>query len=174
MKCNFILVKIKDKNNINLYKSKFQEIFKLSIGNNLINFNNNKNKKEFSNQIIDINYNKKFIKKNIGKMIYKNTNYNQKIKIFNEEFISNNMIRAKIFINNKQYDLKENIQNEKQIFKVEIKFIDNIFNLHYMFKDCLSLFSIYNFQNLNTKYLRTIFKLFYGCSSLIYIDDISN
>ena len=61
-------------------------------------------------------------------MIYKNTNYNQKIKIFNEEFVSNNMIRAKIFINNKQYDLKENIQNEKQIFKVEIKFIDNILN----------------------------------------------
>ena len=67
MKFNFILVKIKDKININLYKSKIQEIFKLSIGNNLINFNNNINKKEFSNQIIDINYNKKVIKKILEK-----------------------------------------------------------------------------------------------------------
>ena len=53
MKCNFILVKLKDKNNINLNKSKIHEIFKLSIGNNIKYFNYNKNKKEFPNiQII--------------------------------------------------------------------------------------------------------------------------
>ena len=50
MKCSFILVKIKDKTNTNLNKNKIQEHFKLSIGNNLINFNNNKNSIEFSNQ----------------------------------------------------------------------------------------------------------------------------
>ena len=100
--CNFILVKIKNKANINLNKSKIQEIFALSIGNNII-FDNNKNKKEFSNQILEINYNKKFIKKNIGKMIYETSETNKKIKIFNQEFIKNNMKRAKIIIKNKQY-----------------------------------------------------------------------
>jgi len=40
MKCNFICVKIKDKNNIiNLNNGKLQEIFNLSIGNNRINLN---------------------------------------------------------------------------------------------------------------------------------------
>lgn len=43
-----------------------------------------------------------------------------------------------------------------------------------MFKDCISLSSVYNFKNLITQYLSSIYKLFYGCSSLIYIDDISN
>ena len=56
MKCNFILIKIKnnDKVNTNLNKDKIQELFKLSIGNNLINFNNNKNSIEFSNQKLEI------------------------------------------------------------------------------------------------------------------------
>ena len=54
MKCNFILVKLKDKNNINLNKSKIHEIFKLSIGNNIKYFNYNKNKKEFPNIQINI------------------------------------------------------------------------------------------------------------------------
>ena len=43
-----------------------------------------------------------------------------------------------------------------------------------MFKDCKLLSSIYNLQKLNTKYLKSIKILFDGCSSLLYIDDISN
>ena len=42
-----------------------------------------------------------------------------------------------------------------------------------MFKNCNLLYSINNFLNLNTKYLKTIYDLFYGCNSLYYIDDIS-
>jgi len=169
MECNFICVKIRDKNNIIFKQSKIQEIFKLSIGNNIINFNYNTKKGKLM-----FNYYKKFIKKNIGKMIYKTNEYNQDTKIFNENFILNNMKRAKIIIENKQYDLKENVRSAKQKFKVEIKFIDNIIELNSMFKKCKSLSSIHNFKNLNTKYLQTIYHLFCGCSSLIYIDDISN
>ena len=51
MKCIFIFVKIKDKANTNLNKDKIQEIFKLSIGNNLIKLNNNKKKKNFQIKI---------------------------------------------------------------------------------------------------------------------------
>ena len=145
MKCNFILVKIIDKANTNLNKSKIQEIFKLSIGNNIINFNNNKKKNS------EINYNKKIIKKNIGKMIYEINGYNKNIKLFNQEFIQNNMKRAKIIIKNKLYDLKEYIKIEKQKIKIKIKFIDNIFKLNCMFKDCISLSSVYNFKNLITQ-----------------------
>ena len=174
MKCNFINVKLKDRNFININKNKVKEIFNLSLGNNIIYFNYNENKEEISNQNLEISYYIKFIKKNIGKMIYEMDKYNKRIKIFNQEFISNNIKRAKIIIENKQYNLKEDIKNEKQIFKIKIKFIDNIINLNYIFKDCISLTSIYNFHNLITKYLKAIFGLFYGCSSLKYIDDISN
>ena len=109
MKCNFIHFKIKDKNKINLYNSKSLEIFKISVGNNIYNLDYNKNKKEFSNKNLEINYYKKYIKSNIGKMIYKNTGNNKEIEIFNEIFISKNKKRSKIIINNKQYELKENL-----------------------------------------------------------------
>ena len=124
MKCNFIHVKLKDKNNINLNNKRFQEIFKLSIGNNIKYFNYKKNKEEISNKNIEIIYFKRFIKKNIGKMIYKTAEYNK--KIFNKAFIANNIKRAKIIIKNKQYYLKENIINENKIVKIVIKFVDKI------------------------------------------------
>ena len=101
-------------------------------------------------------------------------NQNRKIRIFNEEFISNNIKRAKMIVNNKQYDLEEYIENPEHPFKIEIKFLDIIIKLNSMFKDCKSLTGVYNFQNLNTKYLKTICNLFEGCNLLIYIDDISN
>jgi surface protein len=171
MKPNLIHLKLNDKSNIIL--NKVLELYKLSVGNKLIDLDYNKNKKEFSNQNLEIIYYKKYIKKNIGKMIYETTG-NKEIKIYNEEFITNNIKRAKMIINSKQYKLKENIENPKRPFKIEIKFLDNIIKLNSMFSNCKSLYSINNFKNLNTKYLKTIFELFAGCNSLSYIDDISN
>jgi len=70
MECKYIHFKLKDKNNNNLNKNKILDLFKLSIGNNIINLNYNKNKKESSNENIQIIYYQKYIKKNVGKMIY--------------------------------------------------------------------------------------------------------
>ena len=71
MNCNFINIRMKDKSNININDSKIFGLFKLSVGNNITNLNYNKNKKESSNQNLEIIYNKKYVQKNIGKMIYK-------------------------------------------------------------------------------------------------------
>ena len=152
MKCNFIHIKLKDRNKIN--KNKILELLKLSFENKKSNLNYNINQKEYLNQNLEIIYNKIYHKKNIGKMKYVRDKYNNKITIFNKIFILNNMKRAKIIINNKQFELKENIINEKLFFKINIKFLDNIINLNSMFKDCKSLSLIYNFGNLNTKYLK--------------------
>ena len=43
-----------------------------------------------------------------------------------------------------------------------------------MFKDCKSLSSIKNFKNINTNNIKELYSLFEGCSSLLYIEDISN
>jgi len=175
MKCNSIHFKLKDKNNINLNNNKILELFKLSIGNNIYIKDYNKNKKESSNKTLKISYYKKYIKSNIGKMIYKNTGNNKKITLFNKIFISNNKKRAKIIINNKQYELKENLENQKHFEQIiKIKSFDYIFYLNCMFKDCESLFSIKNFQNINSNNLKEVYNLFAGCNSLLYIDDISN
>ena len=175
MKSNFIYFKIKDKTNINLNNNKILELFKLSAGNNIYIKDYNQNKNESSNKNLEISYYKKYIKSNIGKMIYKNTGKNEKIAIFNKIFISNNKKRAKIIINNKLYELKENLKNQKHFFQIiKIKFFDYIFYLNYMFKDCKSLLSVTNFQNINTKNIKEIYGLFEGCNSLSYIEDISN
>ena len=168
MNCNFIYIQLKDKNNINTKL----ELFKLSFGNNITNLNYNK--KKYLNHNIEIIYNKKFHKKNIGKMKYIRDRNNNEIKIFNKIFVLNNRKIAKIIINNKQFELKENIVNEKIFFKINIKFLDIIINLNSMFKDCKSVSSIYNFGNLNTKYLKSIYDLFYGCILLSKINDISD
>ena len=106
-------------------------------------------------------------------MIYKAKENSIEIQIFNKKFISNNIKRAKIILNNKQYKLK-GIIKIKDILKLKIKFFDNIIKLNSMFKKCESLSYVYNFQNFNTKYLKTIYDLFAKCNSLLYIDDISN
>ena len=59
-------------------------------------------------------------------MEYKTAEYNK--KIFNKEFIANNMKRAKIIIKNRQYYLKGNIKSEIKVFKIKIKFLDNNIN----------------------------------------------
>jgi len=180
MKPIFICIKFKDKNNIN--NNKILEIFDLSAGNDLFNLKvSNKNtlfqieKKQSSNHDLEIIYNKTIIKKNIAKMIYKATENIKKIKILNEVFILNNVKRANIIINNKQSALKEKIEIQKNtIYKIKIKFLDNVIKVNSMFKDCESLSSVHYLQYLNTKYLKSIDNLFYGCISLIFINDITN
>jgi len=166
MKCNYINIKVKEK------KCKILELFKLSLGNNANSLYYNEKEKKCPNINLKLIYYKKYIEKNIGKIIY--TKYGFYSKIFNKKFLLKNKKRAKIIINNKQYNLKENIENEKQIFKIKIKFLDIIIYLNSMFRDCESLSYVYNFKNLNTKYIKTIYDLFCGCNLLLYIDDISN
>jgi len=160
----YIHIKLKDKNNKNLNKNKILELFKLSIGNNIIKLSCNKNKSKYSNQNIQIIYYQKYINKNVGKMRYIYLDNSNSIKILDKTFISNNIKRANIIINNKEYKLKENIKYSelKTLFliKIKIKFLDNIINLNSMFIGCKSLSHIYNFQNLNTKYLKTLYCLF--------------
>ena len=112
MKCNFIHIKLKDKNNIN----KNLQLFKLSFGKNIAKLNYNK--KDYSKQNLEIIYKKIFQKKNIGKMKYIKDKFNNDINIFNKIFILNNKKIAKIIINNKQFELKENIKNEKKFLKL--------------------------------------------------------
>jgi len=150
------------------------ELIKFSFGNKISYLKYNSNKKESSNKYLEIIYYIKTIQKNIGKMIYKNKNIYEYTQIFNKRFILSNKKRAKVIINNKQNDLKESIANKRLTFKIKIKFFDIILYLDSMFKDCISLYSVYNFQNINTQYLITIYYLFYGCNTLEYIYDISN
>ena len=122
MRCNYINIKVKDAN------SKIPELFKLSLGNNVYSLYCNKKEEKCSNKNSKLIYYKKYIEKNIGKMAYRKFGFYS--KIFDKSFISNNMKKAKIIINNRLYNLEENFGNEKLIFKIKIKFFDTIIHLN--------------------------------------------
>ena len=168
MKCNSIQIKFKIKNYANLNNERLLILFRLSIGNDSNNLEyslksnknflddkfiykfgtlqsrgHNKNKEQYSVQNLEISNKNNYIKINIAKMKYKMTEKTEK-KIVNKIFILNNMKRAKVIINNKQYDLTENINNE--INKIKIKFFDYGLYINYMFNDCAQLNSVYNLQ----------------------------
>ena len=134
MKCNFIHIKLNHQNNNNLDNKIFM-LFELSLGNNLTNLNYCFLS---SNHNLKINYYKNYTTTNCGKMIYKNND--KEINIFNKIFISNNKNRAKIIRNNKLIKLKESFVNQKQNFKIKIKFLDIIINLNSMFNNCIIMF----------------------------------
>ena len=185
MSFNFIFIDLKNNNfNFNKNKNEMLELFKLSLGNGIINSKyiyipekyalsskfifklKTPSSQGYLNKIYEIIYNKKLVKKNNAKMKYKTNENNKDIKIINKIFITNNSKRTKIIINNKKYDFKKKIKSKK----IKVEFLDNIIYLNSMFKDCESLTSV--FLNLKTKYLKTIYDLFYGCSSLLKIEDI--
>ncbi len=97
MLSKFIHLKLIGKNNIKQSKDKIFKLLKISLGDNVSYL---RYKKKSSNQSFVISYYKKFIKKNIGKMEYA-ANKNKEIEIFNKIFLSKNIKRAKIIINNK-------------------------------------------------------------------------
>jgi len=67
MKCNFIHIKLRNRNTYNLKHNKILNLLELSAGNNIINIEYNKNKKVSSNQNLEIIYYKKYIKKKYWK-----------------------------------------------------------------------------------------------------------
>ena len=107
------------------------------------------------------NKNKSF--NNIGKMFYQNDEKNNETKIFGQKFVKTNNKKAKIIINNKQYNLREKIKNIKDniIFKIKIKFLENMVNLDSMFKECDMLLKVEKFSNFKTNYLKNLNYLFY-------------
>ena len=93
MRCNFINIKVKDNSKKKL------ELFKLSIENIVKCLYYNNDKLNSLNKNLKIIYFKKYLKQNIGKMIYKISENRKEINILNETFMLNNIKRVKIILN---------------------------------------------------------------------------
>ena len=93
-----------------------------------------------------------------------------KIKLFDKNFIENNKDNCKIIIEDKEYELMEyfNINKLKNknnnILSIELKGIENITNMSYMFSWCSSLNSLPDISNWNTTNVTDMSCMFYGCS----------
>ena len=107
---------------------------------------------------------------------------NKKIKIFGEDFVANNKNFCKLIINEKEFDLMtfyniENLENEKlndDILEIKLKGINRVTNMSQLFYECSSLFFLPDISNWNTSKVINMSHLFFECRSLSFISDLSN
>ena len=110
------------------------------------------------------------------KIIYKINNNDKKIKIFHIDFVNKNRDNCKIIYKGIVYDLQDefNVENlQKSILEIKLKGIKNITDIYAMFYGCSSLISLPDISKWDTSNITNMSCLFGECSSLIYLDDIS-
>ena len=105
---------------------------------------------------------------------YKINKNETKIKIFGNNFVTNNKDRCKIIHDKKEYDLMEyfDINNLNDILEIELKVNDDILDMSYMFENCSSLIYFSN-NNLNTNNVNNMSNIFKDCLNLSTIHGIS-
>ena len=164
-----LIESIKEKN-VNILK----KIYSVFLGNycNSQNYNNNtiKDKKIIISPKKEHNYISLFY--NLKEKDSKNKN----IKIFGEEFVLNNKYNCYMIYNNRKYNLSEYLEinnDNKEILKIQLKPINYINNLSFLFQGCSLLKSISNLSKLKTNNLTNMKYLFDECSLLESISDIS-
>ena len=104
----------------------------------------------------------------------------EKVKIFDREFINNNRDKCKIIYENYEYDLTEYFNditydyNNKDSFNLKLRGVNNITNSYNMFYFCDSLQSL-DASKWNTTINITNMKCMFGvCNSLSSLSGISN
>ena len=110
---------------------------------------------------------------------YKINEKDNRIKIFDSDFVKNNEHLCFIMHNKKKYKLTEYFTITKKmkktnILEINLYGINNITNMSYMFRYCSSLLCFPDISNLVTKKVVNISYMFYGCSLLTFLPDISN
>ena len=169
---------------------KNEEINKNENNNNINN--NYYNINDFEKDIINKNENKNknideitIVYKKLGgvnafelqkKLLYKQTI--SKDKIFGEVFVQNNRNNCKIIYKGKEYKLcsylkevtNEFIDNQ---FSIKLKGISKITNASFMFMGCLSLFSVDDLSEWDTKNIISLEGMFLMCENIQNLPDMS-
>ena len=101
------------------------------------------------NYIVDDNYKNK-------NMIVSNKENEEKIKIFSDAYVKNNIYKCKNVYNDLEYDLVENFldideeYNIKDPIQFKLKGINNITDMYWMFYECNTFSSLPDISNWNT------------------------
>ena len=134
------------------------------------------NDKSLNNKLIyisNIYYKIKAI--NEIKIRYKINENEERIKIFDNEFVKRNKEHCKIVYNNKvkdlveYFDIPKDRKKDEDILEIHLKGINKIEDMNSMFYGCTSLVSLPNISEWNTIKVKNMSKLFRGCSSLSYL-----
>ena len=130
-----------------------------------IMYDMNKKHNKISNELIEM------VKKKWGETISEN-------KIFGETFVNNNKKLCKIVINGNEKDLcsyldKEDLDLMNKKLQIKLKGINKIKNCSFMFCGCISIISLSDISNWDTKNVTNMENMFFLCYCLENISDIS-
>ena len=98
------------------------------------------------------------------------------INIFGDEFVKKNINNCIMIINNKEYKITSKFMLENyndKLLHITLKGIENITDMSDMFRDCVSLISLYDISKWDTSKITNMRSLFRGCISLFDLRDIS-
>ena len=147
---------------------------------NTINFNMFKLSKEDkiydNNNVEAISYNLFNNFKNKMTIKYQ-INNEENIRIFGTRFVKNNKGNCLLYINNEKKELTEILNiNNKNGNELEIKLeeIKPINNMSYIFYECSSLIDLPDISNWISIKVNNMSNMFYGCKSLKSLDGISD
>ena len=154
----------------------------MNYNNNFLNkidaINNDPNIRNKFNSILDIYENMTTEDYHQIKIIYKINKNDEFIKIFGTDFVNNNKNNCKIIYEDKEYDLEEkfdlkNVDKNKDILEIQLKGIMNVTTMYTLFYGCTSLISVPDISNWNTKNVNNMCAIFRDCISLESLPDIS-
>ena len=109
-------------------------------------------------------------------LIYKISKDDSKVKIFGQDFVKHNYKKCKIIYQNKEFELKEYLEinkNKNKDEKIEIKLVilSNLTNMSNMFYYCSNLISVPDISKIDTSFVYYMHSVFSHCSSLSQIDN---
>ena len=120
------------------------------------------------------NINNKINSKNEITLRYKIQDENESIKIFDSEFVNKNKEICKIIYKGKELELVDYFKpkltkEDGKILEIKLTGINKITDMSSMFYSCSSLVSIPDISYWNTYKVKNMSKLFKGCSSLSFL-----
>ena len=150
---------------------------------------NKKNAVKYINYIMNNNLDDEiFLIQNLFKIYNKINNYitlkykvepsDNYIKLFDYNFVKNNINNCELIYQNKEYELREYFfiqdNNIKSNDNIEIKLtgVNNVNALNNMFSNCRCLLGVY-FDKFDSSKIQNMKSMFSDCTSLKYLPDIS-
>ena len=92
------------------------------------------------------------------------------IKIFGKSFVEGNKKKCRIIMSNKEKELNNYIETNEEELKIKLEIYEYIISIKEMFKECQEIRKV---NKLNIFYVNDMSGLFYFCSSLSSLPDIS-
>ena len=165
----FSLLNLKNINviiNKEIYKIKYDYNYGYNLNRMLYLYN----ELNYENTEIELNYNPNSAKEN----------NKEKLRIFGNKFVINNIYKCRILYKNKKYELKEffeeidSFYDHKNPIIFKLKGVNNITNMTDMFNQCYQLSSLSGISKWDTSNVTNMSYAFAKCKSLASFPDISN